>query len=138
LTIVLLASWLLTTRCTCLALVHQCLRFIAENRCEETGREASCDAGCDAGCEAGCETGCEAGCEENGCEVGCEVRSSHRAASQVCFCVAGPALCGREVDCRVCGCEYGLDVAASMGNLVRCHRCNTGYTMLRLSVGRMP
>ncbi|KAL6763638.1 hypothetical protein V8C86DRAFT_2492533 [Haematococcus lacustris] len=30
-------------------------------------------------------------------------------------------LCGREVDCRVCGCEYGLDVAASMGNLVRCH-----------------
>ncbi|KAL6750545.1 hypothetical protein V8C86DRAFT_2809560 [Haematococcus lacustris] len=135
---VLLASWLLTTRCTCLALVHQCLRFIAENRCEETGREASCDAGCEADYEAGCETGCEAGCEENGCEAGCEVRSSHRAASQVCFCAAGPALCGREVDCRVCGCEYGLDAAASMGNLVRCHRCNTGYTMLRLSVGRMP
>ncbi|KAL6753351.1 hypothetical protein V8C86DRAFT_2728388 [Haematococcus lacustris] len=135
---VLLASWLLTTRCTCLALVHQCLRFIAENRCEETGREASCDAGCEAGYEAGCETGCEAGCEENGCEAGCEVRSSHRAASHVCFCAAGPALCGREVDCRVCGCEYGLDAAASMGKLVRCHRCNTGYTMLRLSVGRMP
>ncbi|KAL6754791.1 hypothetical protein V8C86DRAFT_2690956, partial [Haematococcus lacustris] len=92
LTIVRLASSLLTTRCTCLALVHQCLRFIAESRCEETGREASCDAGCDAGCEAGCETGCEAGCEENGCEAGCEVRSSHRAASQVCFCAAGPAV----------------------------------------------
>ncbi|KAJ9509154.1 hypothetical protein QJQ45_001643 [Haematococcus lacustris] len=31
-------------------------------------------------------------------------------------------LCGREVVWpRVCGCEYGLDVAASMGNLVRCH-----------------
>ncbi|KAJ9522416.1 hypothetical protein QJQ45_008282 [Haematococcus lacustris] len=27
-------------------------------------------------------------------------------------------LFGREVDCRVCGCEYGLDAAASMGNLV--------------------
>ncbi|KAL6746982.1 hypothetical protein V8C86DRAFT_2924591, partial [Haematococcus lacustris] len=92
---VLLASWLLTTRCTCLAL-------------------------------AGCETGCEAGCEENGCEAGCEVRSSHRAASQP---------CGREVFCRVCGCVYGLDVAASMGNLVRCHRCNTGYTMMRLRHG---
>ncbi|KAL6746110.1 hypothetical protein V8C86DRAFT_2953209, partial [Haematococcus lacustris] len=117
LTIVRLASSLLTTRCTCLALVHQCLRFIAENRCEETGREASCDAGCDAGCEAGCETGCEAGCEE----------MAARYASALL-----DQLCGREVVCRVCGCEYGLDVAASMGNLVRCHLW-TSYVAARLS-----
>ncbi|KAL6747494.1 hypothetical protein V8C86DRAFT_2908020 [Haematococcus lacustris] len=80
---VLLASWLLATRCTCLALAK---------------------------CEAGCETGCEAGCEENGCEAGCEL-CGREVDCRVCGCEYGldaAASMGNLVRCHRCNTGYTM------------------------------